>query len=55
MKDSAQLKTTVAGGWVFGAVERGGRVRVRISPDTKAKSIYSFLDRNVNPPLPRRS
>jgi len=34
---------------VLGAVERGGRVRVRTSPDTKAKSIYRFLDRNVNP------
>lgn len=34
---------------LLGAVERGGRVRVRVSPDAKAKSIYRFLDRNVNP------
>lgn len=34
---------------IMGAVERGGKVRVTVSPDAKAKSIYKFLDRNVNP------
>lgn len=34
---------------VLGAVERGGKVRLEVSPDAKAKSIYRFLDRNVNP------
>jgi transposase-like protein len=34
---------------VMGAVERGGNVRVKVSPDAKARSIYRFLDQNVNP------
>jgi len=34
---------------VIGAVERGGNVRAKVSPDATARSIWRFLDRNVNP------
>lgn len=34
---------------IIGAVERGGRMRAEVSPNVRAKSIGSFLDRNVNP------
>lgn len=34
---------------VIGAVERGGRMRAEVSPNVRAKSIGSFLDRNINP------
>lgn len=44
-----QKEAIAAKSVVMGAVERGGRVRVKVSPDTKAKSMYRFLDRNVNP------
>lgn len=32
---------------ILGAVERGGRVRVKVSPDSKARSIWRFLNENV--------
>ena len=34
---------------VLGAVERGGKVKLKVSPNARARSIYRFLDRNVNP------
>lgn len=44
-----QKEAIAAKSVVLGAVERGGKVRVKVSKDATAKSIYRFLDRNVNP------
>ncbi len=34
---------------VMGAVARGGALRAQVVPNTKAKTLGAFLDRNVNP------
>lgn len=34
---------------VMGAVERGGKMRVKVTRDAAAMSIWRFLDKNVNP------
>ncbi len=44
-----QREAIAAKSVVLGAVERQGKVRVKVSPDAKAKSIHRFLDNNVNP------
>lgn len=44
-----QKEAIAAKSVILGAVERQGRVRVKVSPDAKAKSIWRFLDANINP------
>jgi len=34
---------------VIAAVERGGKIRAKVSPDATARSIWRFLEGNVNP------
>jgi len=39
---------------IIGAVERGGEMRAEVSPNDRAKTISSFLDRNINPITSKR-
>lgn len=43
-KEALQAKSVI-----IGAVERKGRLKARVSPNTRSSTIGVFLDRNVNP------